>query len=138
VLLFDFDGVLEQGILVWSVWRSRSCNTLSWNSHINNIAKSCHLRICSLYKIQCFIPYKYKLILGHALVLSLVSYMSTLWSSTTNNNLLVMEKIIRCLARFISGKRKYDSVAPVICNDLKWLFPKELSQYNMMCIMFKL
>ncbi len=45
---------------------------------------------------------------------------------------------MRSLAGFISGKRKYDSVAPIICHEFKWLFPKELGHYNMLCIMFKL
>ena len=76
--------------------------------------------------------------MANALVLSLVSYMSTLWSSASKSNVNTMEKVIRSLARFISGKQKYDSVAPIICNDLKWLFPNEIGIFNILCIMYKL
>jgi hypothetical protein len=113
-------------------------STLSWDTHINKIAKVCYYRLNSLYKIRQFIPNKYKLLLANALVLSLVSYMSTLWSSASKSNVNTMEKVIRSLARFISGKQKYDSVAPIICNDLKWLFPNEIGIFNILCIMYKL
>ena len=113
-------------------------NTLRWDIHIEKMAKLCHFRICSLYKIRQFIPDKFKLVLGHTLVLSLVSYMSSIWSSATSNCLATFEKVIRSLARFISGKQRHDSVGPTICNELKWLFPKEFGCYNLLCIMFKL
>jgi hypothetical protein len=113
-------------------------STLDWSIHINNISKVCHSRIRSLYKIQNYVPLQYKLILAHALVLSLINYMSTIWSSTTNHNLNIIERVIRCLARFVSGTRKYDRISPIICNEFKWLFPSELCSYNMMVLMFKL
>ena len=76
-------------------------NTLNWNLHINNIAKACNSRISSLYKIQNYVPLKYKMMLAHALVISLFNYMSTVWSCTTKNNLDIIEKVIRILARFV-------------------------------------
>ena len=53
-------------------------------------------------------------------------------------NLTLLEKVIRSLSRFVLNKRKYDSVAYEICQELEWLFPKEMSEFKMLCIIFKL
>jgi hypothetical protein len=113
-------------------------STLSWDLHISKMVRACHNRINSLYKLKDFISNEYKIMLGQALVMSLINYMSTIWGSTTNKNLKAVEKVIRSLARFVSGKNKYDSIAPTVCNDLKWFFPDELCQYNTLCVYYKL
>ena len=112
--------------------------TLSWDIHLDNIVKACYLRICTLYKIKDFIPDNCKIILGNALVMSLLNYMSPIWNSCTKKNLTLIEKVIRSLSRFVLNKRKYDSVAYEICHELEWLFPKEMSEFKMLCIFFKL
>jgi hypothetical protein len=83
-------------------------STLSWELHIKSLAKICHFRIISLYKISEYVPYEYKLILGHALVISLMNYMSTIWSGASKKNIKVFEKVLRSLARFVTGIRKYE------------------------------
>ena len=113
-------------------------NTLSWDVHISTMVKRCYVNLNSLYKIQQFIPYESRVLVGQALVLSIVNYMSSIWSSTTANNLKIIENLIRNISRFVTCKRKYDSIKTEICIELKWLFPKELSEYNMMIIYFKL
>jgi hypothetical protein len=45
---------------------------------------------------------------------------------------------MRTLARFVSGVRKYDSVAGIICNEFEWLFPKELGEFKILCIFYNL
>jgi hypothetical protein len=113
-------------------------STLSWEAHITSMARACHTRISSLYKIKDFLSEENKIMIGQALIMSLLNYMSSIWSGAVSKNLKIAEKVIRCLARFVSCKRKYESIAPTICNDLKWLFPQELSHYNILCIYYKL
>ena len=112
--------------------------SLSWDLHINKLAKSCYLRLVSLYKIINFIPNEYKAMLVEALVLSLINYMSSIWGKATAGNIKIIENVIRSAARFVTGIRKFDSVAPDICNNLKWLFPSEMCMFKVLCIFFKL
>lgn len=72
------------------------------------------------------------------MVLSIVMYMASVWGSAKCNQLLIVEKVLRSLARLILGKRKYDPIAGDIHNHLKWLLPKEMSDFRLLCIMFKL
>lgn len=113
-------------------------NTLSWEAHINNIARACHYRISSLFKIRDFIPDEYRKLLASTLVLPLMNYMSCLWCSAKDKYINVFEKVLRSLARFVSGRRKYDSVSHVITLEYEWLFPKELGEYKILCVFYSL
>jgi hypothetical protein len=113
-------------------------NTLSWESHINNISRACHYRISSLFKIRDFIPVEYRKLLASTLVLPLMNYMSCLWFSAKDKYISVFEKVLRSLARFVSGRRKYDSVSDVITLEYEWLFPKQLGEYKILCMFYSL
>jgi hypothetical protein len=72
------------------------------------------------------------------MVMSILEYVISVWGNTYNKYLLIVEKVVRSLARLLTGKRKYDSIAETINMDLQWLFPKQLCDFKMLCIMFKI
>jgi hypothetical protein len=135
---FIFNGiVIENSDTIKCLGLTIDC-TLSWENHVNNIAKACNYRINSLYKIRENIPTDYRKLLASTLVLPLINYMSAIWCSASAKVLHVLEKVMRTLARFVSGVRKYDSVAGIICNEFEWLFPKELGEFKILCIFYNL
>src|SRR5665811_965532 len=91
---------------------------LTWKEHINMIAKKCYFRIRILYTVRQYFSAKTLEIIGTAMVLSLCNYMSSVWGATSDKYLIVIEKILRALARCISFKRKYDRIACIIKDDL--------------------
>lgn len=111
---------------------------LSYNLHINNMARIAYFRVRSMYTIKSYFSKESLERIGVAMVLSVIMYMASVWGSAKCNQLIIVEKVLRSLARLVLGKRKYDPVAEDIRNDLKWLFPKEMSDYRLLCIMFKL
>jgi hypothetical protein len=113
-------------------------SNLTWEYHINDMAKKAYFRIRSLYNIKSYFSQNSLITIGMAIVSSIVSYMACVWGATPDKYLHVAEKVIRALARLVSGIKKYDPVASYIRNDLQWLFPKELCIFKTLCIMHKI
>jgi hypothetical protein len=66
--------------------------------------------VACTYKIKDFLSEENKIMIGQALIMSLLNYMSSIWSSAVSKNLKIAEKVIRCLAIFVSSKCKYESI----------------------------
>ena len=92
------------------------CN-LTWEEHLSKLSKACYFRIRSFYKIQQFIPEEYRLIIANVFVMSLIKYMCSIWGDSTKKHIEIVGKIIKTMATLVSGKRKYESIAPVIINN---------------------
>jgi hypothetical protein len=135
---FTFNSIVIQNSTELKCLGLTIDNTLSWEAHINNISRACHYRISSLFKIRDFIPVEYRKLLASTLVLPLMNYMSCLWYSAKDKYINIFEKVLRSLARFVSGRRKYDSVSHVITLEYEWLFPKELGEYKILCMFYNL
>jgi len=76
-------------------------NKLRWDAHINQMARICFLKIKYLYTIRDYLPKHFLILVGQALVLSIVSYMCSVWDCAAKKHLKVVEKIIRSLARVV-------------------------------------
>ena len=50
----------------------------------------------------------------------------------------LVERVMRSLSRFVLNKKKYDTVAYEICNELEWFFSKGICEYKMLCIIYNL
>ena len=85
-------------------------NTLSWDCHINMV-KRCYSNLNSLCKIKNYISFESRILVGQALIISIINYMSTIWCTTSVSNLKSIENVIRSVARFTTDKRKFDSIA---------------------------
>jgi hypothetical protein len=70
--------------------------------------------------------------------LSLVNYMVSIWGCTSAKYLIIIDKVLRALARLLLRLRKYDKVADKIKNDLKWMWPEQLCRFKTLCIMYKI
>ena len=88
-----------------------------------------------MYTIRSYFSKESLKKVGSAIVLSVVSYMAAVWGTACNKDLIIVEKVIRSLGRLVLGKRKYDPIAEEIRTDLKWMFPNELSEFKVLCIM---
>lgn len=111
---------------------------LNFEFHINYIAKRAYYRIRCLYCVRQYFSTSSLTTIGVAIVLSILSYMSCVWSATCAKYLYIAENVIRCLARLVLKLRKFDPVARAIKCDLKWLFPQVLGEFKTLCIMYKL
>ena len=111
---------------------------LNFENHINCLSQLCFSRIRGLYMIREYLSRNSMIILGQALILSLINYMSSVWGNTRAKYLKVIEKVVRALARLVLKKKKCDRVAKIISEDLEWFFPSYLCDYKTLCIMFKL
>jgi len=63
--------------------------------------------------------------------------MIVIWGETNVANKKKIEKVVRSMARLVTGKGKYDPIAYEV-TDLGWLFPKALYEYKVLCLAFKL
>ncbi len=111
---------------------------LRFDYHIDKMVTSCFLRLKSLYPIRHLLSKENLKLIGHALILSLVQYMSAVWGASNAKIVKRVEKVVRSLARLILGLRKYDKVADAIATDLKCFFPKKLCLYRSMLIFYKI
>jgi len=68
-----------------------------------------------------------------SLVNSVIQYMIVLWGETTIKNLKKIENAIRSMARFVTGKGKYDSISEEI-TELEWLYPKLQYEFKVLCL----
>jgi len=113
-------------------------SNLSYENHVYNMVKICNYRITSLYKIQQYIPDKYRELLATSFVTSILRYMANVWFCVTKKVLKRIEKVIRSLARFVLTKGKFDNIASFITNELKWFFPEEMCMFQILCTFKKL
>ncbi len=112
--------------------------TLSWNNHISTINKKCFGSLSKLFPLKYILSSENKLIIMNAYVLSHIRYGCVIRLSRNNNKTFkTIDKIIRCMSRFVLGLRKYDSVSKDICFTIEWLYSKYLYQFNLMCILYK-
>lgn len=113
-------------------------SNFNFEYHINYIAKRAYYRIRCLYAVKQYFTTSCLTTIGIAIVLSILSYMSCIWSATCSKNLRIVENVIRCLARLVLKLKKFDPVANMIKCDLKWLFPRDMGEFKILCIMYKL
>jgi len=103
---------------------------LKFDIHIEKLVTSCFLRLKSLYPVRHLLSKENLKLIGHALILSLTQYMSSVYGATNAKIVKKVEKVVRSFGRLVLGLRKYDKVADAISSDLKWFFPKKLCIYR--------
>jgi len=81
-------------------------NDLKWDAHIQSIVKRCFSIISMIFKIRQYFDTKSLITITNALVISILQYMIVVWSETTNKNLKKAEKVVRTIARLVTGKIK--------------------------------
>jgi hypothetical protein len=112
--------------------------TMNWNNHISIVNKKCFGSLSRLFPLKYILSTENKLTIMNAYVLSHIRYGCVIWlSRNSNKTFKTIDKIIRCMSRFVLGLRKYDSVGKEICFTIEWLYSKYLYSFNLMCLLFK-
>jgi len=69
------------------------------------------------------LPEKDRKLIMESMVNLVVQYMIVLWGETMIKNQKKVEKVIRSMARLVTGKMKYNSITKEF-SDLEGLYPK--------------
>ena len=94
--------------------------TLSYDEHITNTVSACLARLCQINRVKYILDTQTLLNIINALVFSKLYYYSSVWSNTSNKNILKLQSVQNFAARIVSGARKYDHITPVL-KELNWL-----------------
>ncbi|ODM86526.1 putative RNA-directed DNA polymerase from transposon BS, partial [Orchesella cincta] len=111
---------------------------LNFRTHMDNVARLCYARMRALYTIRAYLNEDQLRILSQSLVYSMINYMVVVYGVTSAVHLKVLKRVVRTLARLVFSLRKYDKVSKKMYEELEWLVPQELCQFNSLCVMFKL
>ncbi|ODM90055.1 putative RNA-directed DNA polymerase from transposon BS [Orchesella cincta] len=112
--------------------------TFQFDTHLTKITSACFIRLRTLYKVRQFFSKKSLVIIGNAVIMSLINYMIEIWGASSLKVLKRAERVVRALARLIYGLRKCDPVAGLINDDLGWLLPQQMCAYKSLCYFYKL
>lgn len=112
---------------------------LTFNTHCSIIHKKCYQKLSVLYPYKYMLSYDNKCILVNALILSIISYGCIIWGKTLcKANIKLIDGIIKNCAKYVFGKRKFDSVTSDVCNRLEWLFFKSKILYESLIFCYKI
>ena len=92
--------------------------TLSYDERITNTVSACLARLCQINRVKYIFDTQTLLNIINALVFSKLFSFSSVWSNTSNKNILKLQSVQNFAARIVSGARKYDHITPVLKN---WL-----------------
>ena len=93
---------------------------LSYGEHITNTVSACTARLCQINRVKYIFDTQTLLNIINALVFSKLYYCSSVWSNTSNKNILKLQSVQNFAARIVSGARKCDRITPVL-KELNWL-----------------
>ena len=106
---------------------------LSFDQHVRNICKSSYSNIRALRYIRSSLTRD----TAASITLAIVSTrLDSLLYGTTSKNIVKLQRIQNSLGRVVSGKRKFDHIAPTL-KDLHWLPIRERITYKIGCLTFK-
>ena len=79
-------------------------NNLTWTDHLTSISKSMSTKIFQLSQIKRFLPQNAKKMFFDAYILSILNYCSTLWDSTNNRSLKIIERAYKRAVKAVINK----------------------------------
>ena len=94
--------------------------TLCYDEHITNTVSACIARLCQINRVKHIFDSQTLLNIINALVFSRLYNCFSVWSNTSNKNILKLQSVQNFAARIASGARKYDHITPVL-KELNWL-----------------
>jgi len=109
---------------------------LNWAHHVNYITKRCNSQLWSLYPLQHMLSLPNMKLVINAYLMSKLRYMSVIWGTCNLKTKKQVERIVRRSARFVLSLHKYDKVKLRTTDELKWLFPHYLYQYELLKIAY--
>ena len=94
--------------------------TLSCDTQINEIVKSCFMSIKSISSIKHFLGYEQNRMLASSLILSKLDYCNSVYFGTHSDNLRKLQSVQNSAARLIFGPQVNDPLS-VLFDKLHWL-----------------
>ena len=82
--------------------------------HTTNTVSACLARLCQINRVKYIFDTQTLLNIINALVFSKLYYCSSVWSNTSNKNILKLQSVQNFAARIFSGVRKYDHITTVL------------------------
>ncbi|ODM87743.1 putative RNA-directed DNA polymerase from transposon BS [Orchesella cincta] len=112
---------------------------LSWFLQTKQIIKKSYGALSYLYPFRYTTSQETRLTLVNAYVLPIINYACIIWLSRSQEKAFkVIDRILRSCARFILGRKKYDSVTSSMCNELGWLSCKNMFSLQVLCFTYRI
>jgi hypothetical protein len=105
---------------------------LKWLDHVKLKTRQGNSVLCSLWPMQSSISELNRKLIVNAYIIPVIKYMSVIWGTANASVVKLIESIIRRSGRFVLGLQKYDSVKFEITDKLKWLFPSNIYQLEVL------
>jgi len=105
---------------------------LKWLDHVKLKTREGNSVLWSLWPMQSSISEFNRKLIVNSYILPVISYMSVIWGTANTAIVKLIESIIRRSGRFVLGLQKYDNVKLDITDKLKWLFPVNIYQFEVL------
>ena len=109
---------------------------LEWTKHIEIMLRKANFKLKSLYPLKNMLNTENRLIIINSYVLPILRYMIVLYLNTKDKNIKEIDKFVKKCGRFVFDYGKYDKVKLKISQELKWLFPKYLYEYECLKLVY--
>jgi len=134
-------SVTVRGITVNSVTSMKTLGlhldqTLSWTDHVTQVTTRANSSLWSLYPIQRNITVANRKLMVSSFLLPIVHYMAIIWDKAKKSKLKEIESLLRRSARYVLLLKRHDNVKQRLTNELKWLLPKHLYEYEVISSLF--
>ena len=87
---------------------------------MTNTVSASIARLCRINRVKYIFDTQTLPNIVNALVFSKLYYCSSVWSNTSNKNILKLQSVQNFAARIVCSARKYDHITPVL-KELDWL-----------------
>ena len=112
-------------------------NTMNWSSHIHSLCTKISQTLGRIKSFSYLLPTKIKRIIYNALLLPHLNYCSTVWSSTSDYNINLLQKLLNRACRSALDIKDTRTNVILMHKRLHWLPIKQLLKFNIACEMFK-
>ena len=112
-------------------------NTIKWTNHIKSLSTKISQTLGRIRSFSYFLPFKIKKMVYNALLLPHFNYCSTIWSSTSESNLNLLQKLLNRACRSALQIKDLRTNTLLLHKRLQWLPIKQLLKFNTACEMYK-
>ena len=109
---------------------------INWNEHVKLIHKKVSAKLAIFRKIKNHLPIKYRKLYYSAFVLPHLDYCSTVWSTTSEHNALLLLRLQKRAARLILDKPLRTS-SQAMFKELRWMPLQDRIKYRDMVMVYK-
>ena len=110
--------------------------TLSFNTHVNNVCKASYFHIRALRHVRECIDEETARTVASAIVGARLDYCNSVLHGTTISNINKIQRVINTLARVVTGTGKRDHITPVL-EKLHWLPVQSRITFKVALITYK-